>query len=105
MNCAAITITPASANAPAAPAAAAAPAPNLSQTSSLRYSRALADRATGPVPYAQRPAFLVADTDNGCLTVRGTAEVKYPNPGPDVVTGDGEYPLALPTPPEKCGYA
>jgi len=108
MNCAAITITPgdgtASAPAPSAVAsnlAAASP----SQAPNLRYSRALSDRAaTGPVPYAQRPDFLVADTDNGCTTVRGVAEVKYPNPGPNVVMGDGEYPLALPTPAEKCGY-
>ena len=105
MNCAAITITPnAGASAPAPAASSAASGPNLDQNQSLRYSRALNNRATGPVPYAQRPAFLIADTDNGCTTVRGSAEVKYPNPGPDVVPGDGEYPLALPTPPEKCGY-
>ncbi|KAA6406585.1 MAG: hypothetical protein FRX48_09640 [Lasallia pustulata] len=44
------------------------------------------------VPYNQRPGPLVADIkdpDNGCWTVKTTAEVKYPNPGPDVVPGDG----------------
>ena len=59
------------------------------------------------VPYNQRPGPLVADIpdpDNGCWTVKTTAEVKYPNPGPDVVLGDGVYPLALPTPADKCGY-
>ena len=78
MNCAAITITP-SANSAAAPS----------------------------VPYSQRPGPLIADIpepDNGCHTVKTTAEVKYPNPGPDVVEGDGQYPLALPTPAAKCGY-
>lgn len=59
------------------------------------------------VPYNQRPGPLVADIkdpDNGCWTVKTTAEVKYPNPGPDVVPGDGVYPLALPMPADKCGY-
>ncbi|TKA69233.1 hypothetical protein B0A49_10735 [Cryomyces minteri] len=56
------------------------------------------------IPYAQRPGMLVADAGNGCLTPRTTAEVKYPHPGPDVVLGDGEYPLELPTPADKCGY-
>ncbi|KAI9842572.1 MAG: hypothetical protein M1838_003072 [Thelocarpon superellum] len=54
--------------------------------------------------YGQRPAMLIADTGNGCATPHTTAEVKYPNPGPDVVPGDGVYPLEMPTPPEKCGY-
>lgn len=55
-------------------------------------------------PYSQRPTMLVADTGNGCLTPRTSAEVKFPHPGPDVVKGDGEYPLELPTPAEACGY-
>ena len=37
--------------------------------------------------------------------MRGSAEVKYPNPGPDVVPGDGEYPLALPSPMDVCNVA
>ncbi|KAI9875315.1 MAG: hypothetical protein M1830_008633 [Pleopsidium flavum] len=56
------------------------------------------------MPYQQRPGFLIADTGNGCETPHTTAEVKYPNPGPDVVVGDGAYPLELPTPKDKCGY-
>lgn len=66
------------------------------------------DSVTTPtVPYSKRPGPLIADIpdpDNGCWTVKDTAEVKYPNPGPDVVQGDGMYPLALPTPADKCGY-
>ncbi|KAI9842681.1 MAG: hypothetical protein M1837_006966 [Sclerophora amabilis] len=56
------------------------------------------------VSFHQRPDLLVADDGKGCLTPHTVAEVKFPNPGPDVVTGDGEYPLELPTPPDKCGY-
>lgn len=54
------------------------------------------------VAFADRPSFLFADLDNGCRTPNGNAEVKFPNPGPDVVRGDGAYPLALPT-GKKCG--
>lgn len=39
----------------------------------------------------------VADDGNDCLTPHTTAELKYPNPGPDVVQGDGAYPLELPS--------
>ncbi|OXV08724.1 hypothetical protein Egran_03513 [Elaphomyces granulatus] len=56
------------------------------------------------VAFNDRPSFLIADIDNGCLTPKTSAEVKYPNPGPDVLIGDGEYPLDLPTPANKCGY-
>lgn len=78
MNCAAVTIAP--------------PAESVT---------------TPTVPYSKRPGPLIADIpdpDNGCWTPKETAEVKYPNPGPDVVQGDGVYPLALPMPPAKCGY-
>jgi hypothetical protein len=40
---------------------------------------------------------LVADIGNGCLTPSTNAELKFPEPGPDVVQGDGEYPLQLPS--------
>jgi hypothetical protein len=39
---------------------------------------------------------LVADDGKGCLTPKADAELKYPQPGLEVVTGDGEYPLRLP---------
>lgn len=39
----------------------------------------------------------VADDGNDCLTPHTTAELKYPDPGPEVVLGDGVYPLELPT--------
>ena len=47
-------------------------------------------------PYDQRPEMLVADDGNGCSTPHTTAELKYPEPGLDVVSGDGMYPLELP---------
>jgi hypothetical protein len=56
------------------------------------------------VAFNDRPSFLIADIDNGCLTPKTSAEVKYPNPGPDILIGDGTYPLALPTPAHECGY-
>ncbi|KAI2028082.1 hypothetical protein LOZ07_005612 [Ophidiomyces ophidiicola] len=52
--------------------------------------------------FDDRPGFLIANIGNGCKTVNGKAEVKYPNPGPDIVRGDGEYPLELPWPINKC---
>lgn len=48
------------------------------------------------VPFADRPLMLMADVGNGCETPRTTAEVRYPEPGPDVFRGDGVYPLELP---------
>jgi hypothetical protein len=56
------------------------------------------------VLYAERPSMLMVDVDNGCVSPRTTAELKYPNPGPEVVKGDGVYPLELPTPRDICGY-
>jgi hypothetical protein len=53
------------------------------------------------VAFSSRPVMLFADVNNGCLSPKTTAELKYPNPGPDVVEGDGEYPLQLPT--GTCG--
>ncbi|EEQ28554.1 conserved hypothetical protein [Microsporum canis CBS 113480] len=54
------------------------------------------------IAFNDRPDFLVANINNGCKTTRTNAEVKYPNPGPDVVKGDGVYPLELPSPTDKC---
>ena len=52
----------------------------------------------GPsVAFNDRPLMFVADIDNGCETPHTTAELQYPNPGPDVVMGDGVYPLEPPT--------
>jgi len=42
------------------------------------------------------PEMLVANVNNGCTTPRTTAEVAFPNPGPDVESGDGAYPLVEP---------
>lgn len=43
----------------------------------------------------------VADNGNDCETPRSTAELKYPDPGPEVVSGDGVYPVELPS--GACG--
>ncbi|KAK5134481.1 hypothetical protein LTR08_006398 [Meristemomyces frigidus] len=53
------------------------------------------------IPFPSRPLMLVADDGNGCLTPKTTAEAKFPLPGPDVVAGDGVYPLELPR--GECG--
>jgi len=53
------------------------------------------------IAFADRPLIFVADVDNGCETPHTTAELQYPDPGPDVVMGDGAYPLALPS--GNCG--
>jgi hypothetical protein len=52
-------------------------------------------------PFSQRPLMLFANVNNGCTTPKTTAEVQYPNPGPDVTMGDGGYPLELPS--GSCG--
>jgi hypothetical protein len=43
----------------------------------------------------------VADDGNDCHTPHTTAELKYPDPGPDVTPGDGVYPVELPS--GSCG--
>ncbi|KAI9802147.1 MAG: hypothetical protein M1833_002068 [Piccolia ochrophora] len=47
--------------------------------------------------YANRPSMMFAAIDEGCSTPQTSAETKFANPGPEVVEGDGEYPLELPT--------
>lgn len=42
------------------------------------------------------PEMLVADINNGCMTPRTNAETDFPEPGPEVHYGDGEYPLRMP---------
>ncbi|KAF2164555.1 lytic polysaccharide monooxygenase [Zasmidium cellare ATCC 36951] len=58
------------------------------------------DEDAGFVAFNDRPLMFVADDGNECLTPHTTAELKYPHPGPDVVQGDGAYPLELPS--GKC---
>lgn len=48
------------------------------------------------IAFNSRPEMFYADNNNGCFTPKTTMELKYPNPGLDVVRGDGEYPLASP---------
>ncbi len=45
------------------------------------------------VAFAQRPALFVANVGNGCRTV-DSADVKFPNPGPDVDAKGGTTPPA-----------
>jgi len=73
------------------------------RTLSDKTAPSSAPQTTSPkfTPFDSRPQMLIADNGNGCLTPKSTAEVKYPDPGPDVVTGDGVYPLELPS--GNCG--
>ncbi|KAK2813860.1 hypothetical protein FQN50_000261 [Emmonsiellopsis sp. PD_5] len=54
------------------------------------------------VAFNDRPSFLFANLDNGCMTPKTDYELKYPNPGPDVEGGDGEYKLRLPMGAGNC---
>ncbi|KAF2430878.1 hypothetical protein EJ08DRAFT_697086 [Tothia fuscella] len=51
--------------------------------------------------FSSRPIMFAPDFWNGCTTPRTNAELKYPDPGPEVVRGDGEYPVHLPG--GRCG--
>jgi hypothetical protein len=53
-------------------------------------------RGASTVAFTSRPLMFIADPKHGCDTPHTSAELKFPDPGPDVVQGDGEYPLALP---------
>jgi hypothetical protein len=67
----------------------------------IRHRGKMIKKRSAAVAFNDRPEMLVADSSNGCMTPHTTAEVKYPNPGPDMVPGDGMYPLELPT--GNCG--
>lgn len=66
-------------------------------------NKAVRSEESSLVKFNDRPRMFVADDGNGCLTPHTTAELKYPVPGPDIVTGDGAYPLVLPT--GECGQS
>lgn len=56
-------------------------------------------RRAESVPWSQRPAMLL-DIDfagASCKSQGNPVELEFPNPGPDVVKGDGEYKLGKPT--------
>jgi hypothetical protein len=55
------------------------------------------------VAFSDRPLMFVADNGNDCITPKHTAELKFPNPGPNVVKSDGLYPLQLPS--GECGVS
>jgi hypothetical protein len=49
------------------------------------------------VAFNKRPDMLFLDVEGAnCRSPLLDAELKFPNPGPDEVLGDGEYPLQLP---------
>lgn len=54
------------------------------------------DQPRDAVAFSSRPLMLIADDGKGCKTPKTHAELKFPDPGPDVVLGDGVYPLELP---------
>lgn len=84
MNCAAVEIV--------APEAVTAP---------VGYARDTISSTSIPMPFDNRPLMFVADNGNDCETPHSTAELKFPEPGPEIVVGDGVYPLELPT--GACG--
>lgn len=53
------------------------------------------ERLDPPTSFFACPMMLVADDGKSRLTPMTDAELKYPEPGPEAVTGDGEYPLRL----------
>jgi hypothetical protein len=59
-------------------------------------------RSTEIVAFSARPDMLFLDFDGtGCTSVGTSVELSFPDPGPDVVEGDGEYKLAPPV--GNCG--
>ncbi|PPJ52792.1 hypothetical protein CBER1_11283 [Cercospora berteroae] len=84
MNCAAVEIV-----GPEVGAGGAASAP-------AGDARGKTSSAPTSVPFRARPLLFVADDGNDCETPRSTAELEFPEPGPEVVVGDGVYPLELP---------
>ncbi|PGH21467.1 hypothetical protein AJ80_03258 [Polytolypa hystricis UAMH7299] len=86
---------------------AAAPGSSHSRHASRQHAhhpKAIAARAAERVAFTDRPDMFIANTGNGCKTPATAFELKYPNPGYDLVKGDGEYKLKLPEPAGKCGY-
>ncbi|KAF2199388.1 hypothetical protein GQ43DRAFT_433454 [Delitschia confertaspora ATCC 74209] len=74
-------------------------------TEKLRQAEKLnvAPRAAEKVAFTSRPDMLMYDFAGAACTSRATTEkseafeLQFPNPGPDVVPGDNEYKLKLPT--------
>jgi hypothetical protein len=61
---------------------------------SRQKQRGLKRRGTA---FASRPEMFVPNYAAGCVTPKTNAELQFPDPGPDVVKGDGEYPVELPS--------
>ncbi|KAF2194701.1 hypothetical protein K469DRAFT_547184 [Zopfia rhizophila CBS 207.26] len=96
MNCASVTITGGKGGqqqeqqqqqSPKASASAPAAAPSKTQD------------ASEAVAFSSRPDMLLGIDYNGakCHSAGGQSELKWPNPGPDVIKGDGEYQLTEPS--------
>lgn len=54
------------------------------------------DQPRDVMAFSSRPYMFVADDGKGCHSPKTNAELKFPEPGPDVMMGDGVYPLELP---------
>ncbi|PVI01216.1 lytic polysaccharide monooxygenase, partial [Periconia macrospinosa] len=79
-----------------APAPSSAPPP---ATSSHAEKLNVPHRRAESVSWSQRPDMLL-DIDfagAACKSKGNPSELEFPNPGPDVIKGDGEYKLAPPT--------
>ncbi|KAF1954694.1 hypothetical protein CC80DRAFT_416790 [Byssothecium circinans] len=103
MNCASVTISGTNTS-PEEPAASSSTpnkpssTPAASAPSSKPSAPASAPRAEA-VSFASRPDMLLGIDFAGakCHSKGGSVELEFPDPGPNVVKGDGEYKLAPPT--------
>ncbi|KAL7272279.1 hypothetical protein RUND412_004912 [Rhizina undulata] len=68
----------------------------------MYHNCALVEITDGGSGIDDLPNMLVADIGGKCTTPRTTEEVKYPDPGSVIELGDGEYPLAFPSPLADC---
>jgi hypothetical protein len=62
-----------------------------------RFKRSEKGSSPDFVPFSSRPLMFIANNGTGCMTPKTHWELKYPDPGPDVVEGDKAYPLRLPS--------
>jgi hypothetical protein len=102
MNCAAVSISGQENSSDTYPAA---EEPILNSTDSCTPASPSASIRRGKgrcvqkrgTAFTARPEMFVPDYAGGCITPETVAELKYPDPGPDIVNGDGEYPVELPS--------
>ncbi|KAF2174842.1 hypothetical protein K469DRAFT_724964 [Zopfia rhizophila CBS 207.26] len=63
-----------------------------------RYTHDILAERSEPVSFNSRPKLLISIDYSGadCQSLGGNAELKWPNPGPNVIVGDSMYPLNEP---------